>query len=158
MSLQKWGGNFMDKAILKYRKVFYDEDTLTCTVKTGTGGNYKISPSRYLIYAKEYDNRKKSYVTAYILWLFLGIFGVHRFYVGDFFKGILYFFTLGGFIIGWLADFVLLQKRIEEYNDALEIELLAKAIEDTQVDRSQHTNTNNSVYDVRKEMDEDLVP
>ena len=103
-----------------------------------------------------YDNRKKSSVIAYILWLFLGIFGVHRFYVGDFFKGILLFFTLGGFIIGWLVDFVFLQKRIEEYNDALEIELLAKAIEDTQADSSQRTDTNNSVYDVRKEMDEDM--
>lgn len=146
----------MDKTVLKYRKVIYNENTLMYTVKTGTGGNYKISTNRYLIYAKEYDNRKKSSVIAYILWLFLGIFGVHRFYVGDFFKGILLFFTLGGFIIGWLVDFVFLRKRIEEYNDALEIELLAKAIEDTQADSSQRTDTNNSVYDVRKEMDEDM--
>ena len=146
----------MDKTVLKYRKVIYNENTLMYTVKTGTGGNYKISTNRYLIYAKEYDNQKKSSVIAYILWLFLGIFGVHRFYVGDFFKGILLFFTLGGFFIGWLVDFVFLQKRIEEYNDALEIELLAKAIEDTQADSSQRTDTNNSVYDVRKEMDEDM--
>ena len=146
----------MDKTVLKYRKVIYNENTLMYTVKTGTGGNYKISTNRYLIYAKEYDNRKKSSVIAYILWLFLGIFGVHRFYVGDFFKGILLFFTLGGFIIGWLVDFVFLRKRIEEYNDALEIELLAKAIEDTQTDRNRGANIDNSVYDVRKEMDEDV--
>lgn len=146
----------MDKSVLKYRMIFYDEDTLMYTVKTGTGGNYKISTNRYLIYAKEYDNHKKSSVTAYILWLFLGIFGVHRFYVGDSFKGILFFFTLGGFIIGWLADFVFLKKRIEEFNDALEIELLAKAIEDTRTDIRQHANINNSVYNVRKEMDEDV--
>ena len=146
----------MYKTVLKYRKVIYNENTLMYTVKTGTGGNYKISTNRYLIYAKEYDNQKKSSVIAYILWLFLGIFGVHRFYVGDFFKGILLFFTLGGFIIGWLVDFVFLQKRIEEYNDALEIELLAKAIEDTQTDRNRGANIDNSVYDVRKEMDEDV--
>jgi len=146
----------MDKTVLKYRKVIYNENTLMYTVKTGTGGNYKISTNRYLIYAKEYDNQKKSSVIAYILWLFLGIFGVHRFYVGDFFKGILLFFTLGGFIICWLVDFVFLQKRIEEYNDALEIELLAKAIEDTQTDRNCGANIDNSVYDVRKEMDEDV--
>ena len=146
----------MDKTVLKYRKVIYNENTLMYTVKTGTGGNYKISTNRYLIYAKEYDNQKKSSVIAYILWLFLGIFGVHRFYVGDFFKGILLFFTLGGFIICWLVDFVFLQKRIEKYNDALEIELLAKAIEDTQTDRNRGANIDNSVYDVRKEMDEDV--
>ena len=146
----------MDKTVLKYRKVIYNENTLMYTVKTGTGGNYKISTNRYLIYAKEYDNQKKSSVIAYILWLFLGILGIHRFYVGDFFKGILLFFTLGGFFIGWLVDFVFLQKRIEEYNDALEIELLAKAIEDTQTDRNRGANIDNSVYDVRKEMDEDV--
>ena len=154
--MQKWDEAGMDKTVLKYRKVIYNENTLLYTVKTGTGGNYKISTNRYLIYAKEYDNQKKSSVIAYILWLFLGIFGVHRFYVGDFFKGILLFFTLGGFIIGWLVDFVFLQKRIEEYNDALEIELLAKAIEDTQTDRNRGANIDNSVYDVRKEMDEDV--
>ena len=154
--MQKWDEAGMDKTVLKYRKVIYNENTLMYTVKTGTGGNYKISTNRYLIYAKEYDNQKKSSVIAYILWLFLGIFGVHRFYVGDFFKGILLFFTLGGFIIGWLVDFVFLQKRIEEYNDALEIELLAKAIEDTQTDRNRGANIDNSVYDVRKEMDEDM--
>ena len=146
----------MDKTVLKYRKVIYNENTLMYTVKTGTGGNYQISTNRYLIIAKEYDNRKKSSVIAYILWLFLGIFGVHRFYVGDFFKGILLFFTLGGFFIGWLVDFVFLQKRIEEYNDTLEIELLAKAIEDTRTDIRQHANISNSVYNVRKEMDEDV--
>ena len=146
----------MDKTVLKYRKVIYNENTLMYTVKTGTGGNYKISTNRYLIYAKEYDNQKKSSVIAYILWLFLGILGIHRFYVGDFFKGILLFFTLGGFFIGWLVDFVFLQKRIEEYNDTLEIELLAKAIEDTRTDIRQHANISNSVYNVRKEMDEDV--
>lgn len=145
----------MDKSVLKYRKVIYDEDTLTCTVKTGTGGNFNISSNRYIIYSKDYDNQKKSSVIAYILWLFLGILGVHRFYVGDFFKGILLLFTLGGFIIGWLADFVFLKKRIEEYNDALEIELLAKAIEDTQADRTKRANIDDSVYDARKEMDEE---
>ncbi len=156
MPLQKWGGNLMDKAILKYRKVFYDENTSIYTVKTGTGGNYKISSYRYIIYSKDYDNQKKSYITAYILWLFLGIIGVHRFYVGDFFKGTLMFFTLGGFIIGWLVDFIFLQKRIEEYNDALEIDLLSKAIEDTRTDRMKRINMDNSIYDVRKEMDEDM--
>ena len=146
----------MDKSVLKYRKIIYNENTLMYTVTTGTGGDFKISTNRYLIYAKEYDNQKKSSVIAYILWLFLGILGIHRFYVGDFFKGILLFFTLGGFIIGWLVDFVFLQKRIEEYNDTLEIELLAKAIEDTRTDIRQHANISNSVYNVRKEMDEDV--
>ena len=156
--MQKWDEDTMDKSDLKCWKIFYNEDTLMYTVKLNTGDNFKISTNRYLIYAKEYENQKKSSVTAYILWLFLGVFGVHRFYVGDSFKGILLFFTCGGFIIGWLVDFVFLRKRIEEYNNALELDLLTKAIEDTRTDIRQHANIGNSVYNVRKEMDEDMVP
>ena len=45
---------------------------------------------------------------AYLLWLFLGIFGAHRFYLRRPLSGLLYTFTLGGFFIAWGLDFVLL--------------------------------------------------
>lgn len=38
----------------------------------------------------------------------LGICGIHRFYIGKWATGILYFFTLGLFGIGWLYDFIVL--------------------------------------------------
>ena len=41
---------------------------------------------------------------AYILWFFFGIAGGHRFYLGHLGMGILYFFTLGLFGIGWIID------------------------------------------------------
>jgi TM2 domain-containing membrane protein YozV len=43
----------------------------------------------------------------YILWLF-GFTGSHRFYYGKPISGIIYFFTFGLFMIGWLIDLFLI--------------------------------------------------
>ncbi|MBR4703280.1 MAG: NINE protein [Oscillospiraceae bacterium] len=50
----------------------------------------------------------KSRLAALLLVLFLGILGIHRFYVGKVGTGILYFFTAGFFGIGWLIDLILI--------------------------------------------------
>lgn len=44
--------------------------------------------------------------TAFWLCLFLGYFGVHRFYVGKTGSGILYLFTAGLCGIGWIVDLI----------------------------------------------------
>jgi TM2 domain-containing membrane protein YozV len=41
---------------------------------------------------------------AYILWFFLGVFGVHRFYLGKWVTGIVWLCTGGLFGLGWLFD------------------------------------------------------
>lgn len=46
----------------------------------------------------------KSKAIALLLCIFLGYFGVHYFYVGKVFKGLLYLFTGGLFGIGWIID------------------------------------------------------
>lgn len=46
----------------------------------------------------------KSKKTALILCIFLGFFGAHYFYVGRWGKGLLYLFTGGLFVIGWITD------------------------------------------------------
>ncbi len=43
----------------------------------------------------------------YILWL-LGFTGSHRFYYGKPISGIIYFFTFGLFLIGWIVDLFLI--------------------------------------------------
>ncbi len=49
--------------------------------------------------------KKKSKWVCFFLWLFLGLVGGHKFYEGRIGTGILYIFTLGGFLIGWFIDF-----------------------------------------------------
>lgn len=50
----------------------------------------------------------KSKVVALVLCILLGGFGVHRFYVGKSGTGILWFFTMGMFGIGWVVDIILI--------------------------------------------------
>ncbi|MFI3215083.1 MAG: TM2 domain-containing protein [Eubacteriales bacterium] len=54
------------------------------------------------------NTSKKSKMAALFLCIFLGYFGVHRFYVGKIGTGILYLFTAGMFGIGWIIDIILI--------------------------------------------------
>ncbi|MEX0794457.1 MAG: NINE protein [Pirellulaceae bacterium] len=53
------------------------------------------------------ENNTHSLLVGYILWIF-GIFGAHRFYYGRQISGVIYFFTLGLFFIGWIVDLFLM--------------------------------------------------
>jgi hypothetical protein len=48
----------------------------------------------------------KSKMVTLLLCIFLGYFGAHCFYAGRFGRGILYFFTLGIFGLGWIWDVI----------------------------------------------------
>jgi hypothetical protein len=50
----------------------------------------------------------KRRLAAAILCFLLGVFGVHRFYVGKIGTGLLWLFTLGFLGLGMLADFILI--------------------------------------------------
>ncbi len=56
------------------------------------------------------------YSLAWILLTFLGIFGLHRFYMGKWGTGILYLLTLGLLGIGLIYDFWTLNSQISELN------------------------------------------
>ena len=58
----------------------------------------------------------KSLLLAYLLWLFGGFFGLHKFYLGRPFMGLLYFFTWGLLGIGWVIDFFTLPRQVQLAN------------------------------------------
>ena len=58
------------------------------------------------------------YSLAWILLTFLGVFGLHRFYLGKWGTGILYLLTLGLLGIGLIYDFWTLNSQISELNTA----------------------------------------
>src|SRR6218665_884666 len=62
-----------------------------------------------LVPAPLLDDRKVH--IAYILLIFLGLLGVHKFYLGSIVWGIVYFFTLGLFGIGVIVDIFTLNSK-----------------------------------------------
>jgi len=58
----------------------------------------------------------KSKGIAYLLWFFLGTFGVHKFYLGKIAVGIIYLLTGGLFLIGWIYDLFTLGSQVDVYN------------------------------------------
>lgn len=82
-----------------------------------------------------YDARKKSALLAYLLWFFLGFFGLHRFYLGHVVSGLIMLgltvvgsvlqFILIGYIplaivgVWWLIDALLTYTMVENYNSRL---------------------------------------
>ena len=59
-----------------------------------------------------------NYSVTWLLLTFLGIFGVHRFYMGKWGTGLLYLLTVGLFGVGILYDFLTLNTQISELNYA----------------------------------------
>ncbi|WP_336367681.1 TM2 domain-containing protein [Marinobacter sp. C2H3] len=57
-----------------------------------------------------------SYNLAWILLTFLGVFGIHRMYMGKWITGLLYLLTGGLFLIGVLYDFWTLNDQISQRN------------------------------------------
>jgi len=56
------------------------------------------------------------YNLAWVLLTFLGVFGVHRFYMGKWFTGLLYLLTGGLFLIGYIYDFWTLNDQLTILN------------------------------------------
>lgn len=59
------------------------------------------------------------YTIAWILLTFLGLFGIHRFYLGKWVTGIIYLCTGGLFGMGWLYDLWTLNGQVSEKNHEL---------------------------------------
>lgn len=65
---------------------------------------------------RRYIGGPVNYNLSWILLTFLGVFGIHRFYMGKIFTGLLYLFTGGLFLVGVLYDFLTLNEQLSEVN------------------------------------------
>jgi TM2 domain-containing membrane protein YozV len=65
---------------------------------------------------QKYTSGSVDYTVGWILLTFLGVFGVHRFYMGKWLTGLLYLLTGGLFLIGYLYDYWTLNGQIDEVN------------------------------------------
>ena len=63
-----------------------------------------------------YDSGPVDHNVTWILLTFLGIFGIHRFYMGKYLTGLLYFLTGGLVGIGILYDYWTLNEQVSEAN------------------------------------------
>lgn len=63
---------------------------------------------------KQYPVVSNDYTVAWILQAFLGMLGLHRFYLGKWVSGLVWLFTGGIFGIGWIYDFFTLNEQIVE--------------------------------------------
>ncbi len=68
----------------------------------------KINKENFPKRNKDKSGAGKSQIVAFLLCLFFGLLGVHRFYLGYSGMGVLYLLTGGLFGIGWLIDLLLL--------------------------------------------------
>ncbi|MED1952182.1 TM2 domain-containing protein [Brevibacillus centrosporus] len=91
-----------------------------------------LTTDQQLIVNSEFEKKKKSKAVAYLLWIFLGSLGGHRFYFGDIGIGI-------GMIIVWIVSWFLMfipiaiwvlidvffvSKRVEQLNERIEANII----------------------------------
>ncbi|CAG9179041.1 TM2 domain-containing protein [Cupriavidus respiraculi] len=67
---------------------------------------------------RRFASGRVDYNIAWILLTFLGIFGLHRMYMGKWLTGLLYLLTGGLFLVGVLYDFWTLNEQVSDKNRA----------------------------------------
>ncbi|MEG6569727.1 TM2 domain-containing protein [Thermoanaerobacterium thermosaccharolyticum] len=97
----------------------------------------QLSEKQLAIFNQEYDKKKRSVALTWILWLFFGGLGIHRFYLGKTASAVILliltlataWFTFGIPTAIWLiVDAFLLPKMIGDKNREVEKEILNQII------------------------------
>jgi TM2 domain-containing membrane protein YozV len=65
---------------------------------------------------RKFEEGIVDYNVAWICLTFLGVFGIHRLYLGKYWTAALYFFTGGLLMIGVIYDYLTLNDQIDELN------------------------------------------
>ena len=103
---------------------FYYGKPLTGVLWALTGGVFLIGwlidlfliPSMTDEANKRFRKGPYDYSVAFLLHWFLGLFGIHRFYLGKPLTGLLYLFTGGLLGLGWLYDLFTLSDQVSDLN------------------------------------------
>jgi len=66
-----------------------------------------------------FETGERDYNVAWILLTFLGVFGIHRFYLGKWISGAIWLLTVGLFGLGVLYDYWTLNDQVSEVNREL---------------------------------------
>jgi len=75
-----------------------------------------LIPGMYRQANRRFTPGPYDYSLAWIFQTFVGLFGIHRFYMGKIFTGVLWLLTGGLFLVGWLYDFCTLNRQLDEKN------------------------------------------
>ena len=75
-----------------------------------------LIPSMSRDASHRYSSGPFDYSLAWILQTFLGIFGIHRFYLGKVGTGIIWLLTGGVFGVGYVYDYLTLNAQVDEAN------------------------------------------
>lgn len=75
-----------------------------------------LIPSMNREAAQEYYPGNIDYTVSWLLLMFVGVFGLHRFYQGKIFTGLLYLVTGGLFFVGYIYDVFTMNEQISEKN------------------------------------------
>jgi len=73
---------------------------------------------------------ERNLLIAYLLWLPFGIFGAHKLYLRRPWIALLYFFTAGLFVIGWIVDLFTMREQVGICNDRIYDEYDQDSLED----------------------------
>jgi TM2 domain-containing membrane protein YozV len=88
---------------------------------------HDLTERELLVLRQEVESRKKSVAAAWLLWLFLGFFGAHRFFLGRIGTGIamllLCWLTLG---IWWIVDAFLIPGMLRANQKKVQDEVLGE--------------------------------
>lgn len=63
----------------------------------------------------ENRGKEKNKWVAFVLCLFLGLVGAHKFYEGKILMGVVYIFTAGLFFVGWIIDLIAILMKPNPY-------------------------------------------